>query len=172
MVEVEIIYIFLWAIILMGVVADIKTHKIPNKVIVVGMILGILCRTMEKNGIEIRILFSILFPFVLLFPVYCLGMIGAGDVKFLCMIGVVMEPVQVLYFIFYACVFGAVWAGTKMIREKSLKARFEYLKIYMENLVVMGKKEKYFVKEQGYKNTIPFALPIALSFLLYLGGMY
>ena len=170
--EVEVVYFIFCVVIFIGVVTDVKMHKIPNKVIVCGIILGILYRFVRDDVVEMRACYSLLIPFGLLFPIFCLGMIGAGDIKFLCMMAVVMEPVQALYLVFYSCIFGAVWAGGKMVKNKSLKRRFGYLKAYMKNLLITEQAKKYFVKDQGYSDTIPFALPIALSFVLYMGGMY
>lgn len=172
MIEVGIIYISYLAVIVAGVIADIKVHKIPNKLILCGLVAGILYKIFGIGDLDIADCLSMLIPFVLLYPIFCLGMLGAGDIKFMCMMAVVMKPMEVLYFLLFSFGFGAVWAGVKIFREKSLRRRFQYLKAYVENLALTGTGEKYFSKEQGYQDTISFALPIALSFLVYLGGGY
>lgn len=173
MIGVKIIDISFGVAIFVAVAADLKIHKIPNKVILYGLVAGIFCRCMENGlGAVLDVAVSMMIPFLVLFPVFCAGMLGAGDIKLLCMAATVMEPLEALYLLFYACVFGAVWAAVKIIRDKSLKRRFTCLKEYLFRCFSTGQLEKYFVKEQGYDDTIAFALPIGISFLLYVGGMY
>lgn len=173
MIDVKIIYISFGVAIFVAVAADLKIHKIPNKVILYGLAAGICCRCMENGlGAVIDVVVSMIIPFFMLFPVFCAGMLGAGDIKLLCMAATVMEPVEALYLLFYACVLGAVWAAVKIIRDKSLKRRFTCLKMYLFRCLDTGQVEKYFLKEQGYDDTIAFALPIGISFLLHVGGVY
>lgn len=170
---VKIIDISFCVAIFIAVATDLKIHKIPNKVILYGLAAGILGRCIKEGlGAVPNMVISIMIPFLMLFPVFCAGMLGAGDIKLLCVAATVMEPMEALYLMFYACVFGAVWAAIKLIRDKSLKRRFTRLKVYLLHSLSTGRFEKYFVKEQGYDDTIAFALPIGISFLLHIGGMY
>lgn len=155
------------------VFCDMKYHKIPNKLIILGMISSWVSRLLEQGIVSVGISFGcMLIPFLLLFPLFVMRMIGAGDIKLLCMLAFIMRPGQVIFLLFYACLTGGLWAMVKMIRDKSLIRRFLYLKNYVAGRVTMGAVEKYFSKEDGYKDTISFALPIGLSYLLHLGGVY
>lgn len=155
------------------VFCDIKYHKIPNKLIILGMVSSCVGRLWEKGFIGLGMsLGCMLIPFLLLFPLFVMRMIGAGDIKLFCMLAFMMTPEQIIYLLFYACLIGGIWAVIKMIRNKSFISRFLYLKNYVARSVMLGEKEKYFSKEEGYRDTISFALPIGLSYLLHLGGMY
>lgn len=165
------IVFFIMAVVAVG--CDIKRRRIPNTVIILGVLsaMGVrLCSgTATQAGV---VLVSMSIPFVLFFPIYKLGMMGAGDVKFLCMFSVLLSWEQVIYFLFYACLLGAVWSLLRMIGQKSFVRRFAYFGDYIIKSVKSGTAEKYYTKEQGYTDTIAFALPIALSFLLHIGGVY
>lgn len=159
------------AVVLIGY--DIKEHKIPNGWLAVGVTAAFAIQFLNW-GISgcIRAVTSMLVLFVLLYPVYGLGMIGAGDVKYLCMFSVLLTWKQAIYMLFYACVLGGIWSLAHMIRTKSMIRRFKYLKNYIMDMVNQKSVKKYFSPEQGYADTIAFALPIGLSYILHLGGMY
>lgn len=152
---------------------DIKEHKIPNRWLAAGVTAAFTIQFLN-GGISgcIRAVASMLVLFVLLYPVYGLGMIGAGDVKYLCMFSVLLTWKQAIYMLFYACVLGGIWSLARMIRNKSIIKRFKYLKNYVMDMVDQKSVKKYFSPEQGYADTIAFALPIGLSYILHLGGMY
>lgn len=166
-------YILFCSVGLVIVGYDIKKHKIPNGLVIVGILTAFticfLNAGMEACG---KAVVSMLIPFGLLFPVYKLGMIGAGDIKFLCMFSIVLNWEQVLYFMFYACVLGGVWSFIHMLRNGRLIRRFRYLKEYVIGVMEEKNVRRYFSPEQGYEDTIAFALPIGLSYILHVGGMY
>lgn len=169
----SVIFIFFCSVALVIVGCDIKEHRIPNGLVITGMLSAFIIRLLEY-GIEgcVSAVVSMLIPLGLLFPVYMLGMIGAGDIKLLCMYAVLLNWEQVLYLLFYACALGSVWSLVRMIINNSLVRRFQYLKDYVVGMAGQKNIRKYFTPEQGYKDTIPFALPIGLSYVLHLGGMY
>lgn len=152
---------------------DLKDHKIPNGWLAVGVTAAFAIRFLDCgiNGC-IRGMEGVLVLFVLLYPVYSLGMVGAGDVKYMCMFSVLLTWKQTIYMLFYSCVLGGFWSLVHMIRHKSLIRRFKYLKNYIMDMVNQKTGKKYFTPEQGYADTIAFALPIGLSYILHLGGMY
>lgn len=167
------IYIFFCSIAGVIVGYDVKKHKIPNGLLVVGIAAAFVIRFLDSGaGGCMNAVGSMLIPFLLLFPVYSLGMIGAGDVKYLCMLSVLLNGTQVIYLIFYACALGSIWSLAQMIKKKTFVKRFRYLKNYVADMISRRCQKKYFSTEQGYVDTIAFALPIGLSFVLHLGGVY
>lgn len=167
------INIFFCCIAAVIAVYDMKEHKIPNVWLVVGVTAAFVLQ-FGNQGIKgcVRALESMLVLFVLLYPVYNLGMMGAGDVKYLCMFSALLTWKQAIYMLFYACALGSIWSLVHMIRNKSMIRRFKYLKNYIMDMVEKKGGKKYFTPEQGYADTIAFALPIGLSYILHLGGMY
>lgn len=167
------IFILFYSVGLAIVGYDIKEHRVPNKLVFVGIADAFLLCLLDGGVISCaRAFISMMVPFVLLFPVYVLGMIGAGDIKFLCMLSVLLNWGQTLYLIFYACVLGSIWSLVRMLRNKSLIRRFQYFKDYVISFSTQTGVKKYFSPEGGYEDTIAFALPIGISYILHLGGMY
>jgi len=79
----------LFTLLLLCVVSDFKSRRIPNSLICVGLLFGPLLSAMGLNG-EITFAQSVagvLSGLLLLLPIYMLGKMGAGDVKLLAMCG-------------------------------------------------------------------------------------
>lgn len=154
-------------------VSDVKTHKIPNGCIVLFLLLAAGAMVNQGNiakGIE-RFL-GMLVLLAVFYPLFCVRMIGAGDVKLLAVLALYMSADKVLYFLFLSCFLAGCGALCKMLFNQSIRRRFAYLRDYFRGSVKEGKFRAYYEKRQGSGDTIPMAVPIGISFFLYLGGMY
>lgn len=143
--EVTKIVAFLYGILLVSVFTDTIKGKIPNWLIIIGSIAGILNvdRPFEQFIQAVAV-------FLLLFPFFAGGVIGAGDVKCICMIGLYLE--QKLYI-------------TSILSSFFIAALFS-LFILLQDLI--------FTKSKALqrKHTIHLALPIFLGVLISTGGTY
>lgn len=85
----EAIVIILYCILLISVFIDMRKGKIPNWLIVSGSMIGIIfaCQSIAQL-VQVMIVFLILFPF------FAIGALGAGDVKCFCMIGLYLNQNQ------------------------------------------------------------------------------
>ena len=68
-------------------ITDIKGFKIKNKVVLPTIIIGLIYGLISNSFLDS--IYGLLIPLVL-FPLYALKMLGAGDVKALCAIGSVL----------------------------------------------------------------------------------
>lgn len=86
-----------------AVVFDVRERRIPNWLVAIGMLIGILfhASALEGGGV-IFALSGLAVGIVALFPLYALGLMGAGDAKLMGMIGC---------FIGMAGVFGVIVAS-------------------------------------------------------------
>ena len=106
---------------------------------------------------------------LLLYPLFRIGGIGAGDIKLLSAVGcflTVKETVACLVLSFFA---GAVLSLLKMAAERNFLRRMRYLLSYVHAVAGSGKWKRYGQEEGG---KIHFALPILLGVLLYKGGIH
>ena len=78
----------LYAIIIVAVVQDFRNMRISNRLIIVGFIaslaFGIILGGMPR---VVQILLNISFPVIMLYLLYLLGVLGAGDIKLFSVIG-------------------------------------------------------------------------------------
>ena len=76
-------------------VSDFYRGKIPNILIVIGCCYGMV-RLLYHQDI-LRALPGIIFPVTVLFPLYKIGTIGAGDIKLLSMLGFYFSFMETLF---------------------------------------------------------------------------
>lgn len=120
-------------------VMDCLYEKIPNSFIILGIILGITYRILllgETN--YLNILVGFMLPVILLFPVFFIRAMGAGDIKLLAVISLFIGTKGILLSTGYAIAFGAAFALLKMLVSKNLKKRFRYLFGFIKKLFAGG----------------------------------
>lgn len=119
---------------------DIKGFKIKNKVvlptIIIGLIYGTICNSFLDS------VYGMLIPLVL-FPLYALKMLGAGDVKALCAIGTVLGFKLSVMTMLLTFVSGGVIALGFMLFNKNFVERFKNLFNYLKMSFFMRKMDKY-----------------------------
>ena len=153
---------------------DYKTHRIPNWLIVCCMFAGLGYRLISGGykGV-LEYLASALLTTILLYFVFWIGAIGAGDVKMLGVCAGFFPWNKVLYFLFFALMIAAVIALFKMYRERNMKDRLYYLGEYLWDVFRCGRWKLYFAGErEGAGAGICMAGPVFCSALMYMGGMY
>jgi prepilin peptidase CpaA len=113
-------------------VIDVFTHKIPNWVTFPSALLGLLIN-FQMNGIQ-GLLSSgtgLMTGFLLLFVVYLLGGMGAGDVKLLCAVGALLGPKLVFYTFIWMALVGGALALVLIIYKNAFSQTFRNLKILL-----------------------------------------
>lgn len=121
-------------------ITDIKGFKIKNKTvlptIIIGLIYGLICNSFLDS------LYGMLIPLVL-FPLYALQMLGAGDVKALCAIGAVLGFKLSVMTMLLTFVSGGVIALGFMLFNRNFIERFKNLFHYLKMSFFMRKMDKY-----------------------------
>ena len=119
---------------------DVKGFKIKNKVvlpaIIIGLIYGIICNSFSDS------VYGMLIPLVL-FPLYALKMLGAGDIKALCAIGAVLGFKLSIMTMILTFVAGGIIALCFMLFNKNFIERFKNLFNYLKMSFFMRKMEDY-----------------------------
>lgn len=84
-----------------AVVSDLRCHRIPNLLIVVGLALGLISQAYASgvDGLGNAAL-ATLIGFAVLLPMYALGGMAAGDVKLMAMVGSFLTPFSALWAVF------------------------------------------------------------------------
>ncbi|NTV91012.1 MAG: hypothetical protein HGA22_11745, partial [Clostridiales bacterium] len=87
--------ILLVPLLVFAVASDLRHYRIRNRHLAIFGVAGLLVSILNfqnpaTSAQIISILFPVILPLVLLFPLYCLKMLGAGDVKLFCSIGAIM----------------------------------------------------------------------------------
>ncbi len=171
----KIVLIILLAI---AVLMDLKYDRIYNYWIVFGIFLGLVLNISENGRYGAgNSLISMLLSFCVLYPLYKIGGLGAGDVKLFIMTGSFIKADRLPVVIMISFIIGAVPAVVKMLSERNFRERMYYLLSYMSDVIKSGHWKLYGEDirddHKKYKtNKIHFALPIYCSVMLELGGFF
>ena len=92
-----------------AVVSDLRRHRIPNFLVVLGLALGLACQayTGGISGLGDGAL-GLLIGFGVFFPLYALGGMAAGDVKLMAMVGSFLVPNYALLAALFSLVAGGL----------------------------------------------------------------
>ena len=169
-----------------AVYTDYRQGRIPNWIVVFGIISGlIICFLHGGLGSFLEGLCGMVLPVVLLYPAFMIGGLGAGDVKLFAVVGCYLGIKGVLNSLIVAFVIGAIMSLVKMIRFRNFKERIYYFFSYTADLFLKGKWRLYENAENGSfgeeenshnssnfpKHKIHFALPIFLGVIVHMGGI-
>lgn len=128
-------------------VSDLRTNRIPNKVLAAGMFCAvILSLAADGPGAFKDIFFGSCFPLILL-PLFCLRMIGGGDIKLLCMAGAFLgwpASGRCLVLSFFA---GGILSFSLMCIRGNFFSRMFRLKTYLQECLQTGKAGPYLQEE-------------------------
>uniref|UniRef100_UPI001F254C67 prepilin peptidase n=1 Tax=Enterocloster aldenensis TaxID=358742 RepID=UPI001F254C67 len=160
--------------------SDVRTHRIPNYYVGYGAVMELLCICLEQvygtgpgaglaglagmgAGFICILAAAVGFAarmalvWVLGFPLFVLGMAGAGDIKMAGLIAASLGIRDGLTAVMAGLILGAVLALAKILHQGSICQRFSYLSAYIRRMVQTRKAEKYYCPDRdGYGCVIPF----------------
>lgn len=112
------IAILLLLLLAVAVVTDLQSNKIPNLLILTGLVMGIITTDHFIESISI-----FLFIILIFFPAYKIGALGAGDIKCIAMMSFFLSRHTLLMALFFAFLLAAGFGVCKIIYYKSLEIR-------------------------------------------------
>lgn len=162
--------LMLTGIVIIAAVIDIKSKRIPNKLVLAGMILSIISQVLiEKNGI-VEWASGFLTGFAIFFPFYFLRIMGAGDVKLVAVVGGFVGTVAATKVILFTLVAGGVLAIITAIYTGVLRKTLENVRFMVTHAAVKAlQKESLKIDSLNIATSkMPYGLAIALGTLTYL----
>ncbi len=165
----------LFLLLLLAVLADLKTDRIPNGFLVIGIMIGLGGSRWYGPGL-LSSSVSMLLAFLLMYPLFKIGGLGAGDIKVLVMTGGFLSVKDFLTVLTAAFVIGAILAAIKLFAEHNVRERLAYLLAYAAE-VIDSKRWKLYGEdldrhqELYHRNKIHFTVPILLGTALRIGGL-
>ena len=142
---------------------DLKTGKIPNILILFGLLAGCVYRTAVLGAEGVLSFFAGAgFPFLILFLLFRLGMMGAGDIKLLMAAGGLLGWPGSLRLFVFSILFGTLVSAVVFVRRVRFSDRFRYFMSYAGEALLNGKVPRYRLAGERPEN-IHFALPVFLA---------
>lgn len=162
----------LYTITIVAVVQDFKSMKISNRLILTGLLLS-LAFGFILNGVSRipYILLNISFPVIVLYLLYLLGVLGAGDIKLFSVIGGFTNLKMLTNCMVAAFIAGAVIGIIKMLHNRNLRFSLFKGQQYVKGLF-LGNVSSYRETMAEERNLMHFSLAILIGLLAATGWEY
>ncbi len=153
---------------------DYRYRKIPNFLIIVMALVGAGWRFLQGGAWEAASgAGAAVLVMCMLYPLFKVGAVGAGDVKLLGVTAGYLPFKKILVFLFLSLLIAAVGSLIKMLRKNYFLERMGYLLDYLKD-VVKGRRFKLYLQNEQDRGAVGICLsgPVLISVLLYMGGIY
>lgn len=159
--------IYLITLLGLAVYYDVRYFRIPNVLIGIGMITGITYQFICKTSTCSEVLLGMFLPIVILFLLFYLHMLGAGDIKLLSMTGIFLGK-SIFSVIWQSFVIAAIISFFQLLIQKSFRKRISYFISYCFHSVKNGTIAPYYEPEKDqYKNAMHFSIAIFFAVMLH-----
>ena len=161
--------VVLFFILTAGSYFDIKEHRIPNRLVLIGVVTGVFLYGWEAGNHavlwEAMLFLSRFFAVTaLFFLLFLTRMIGAGDIKIIALILGYLGYGNGFSAVAAGFIIGAFWSLILMTMKGYTFQRFSYFLTYVRSLIHTKKITAYYSSARdGYDAVIP------LGFCMFLG---
>lgn len=160
-----------FAVSLLGGVHDLLTRKIPNWLTFPAMFVGVAAQVWVfgwAGALDGSL--GLLLGFVLFFPIYAFGYMGAGDVKLLMAVGAWLGWHNCLKIAVVSVIFGAVYAFFEIIWRGRLMAVAYNTYSFLRALFVPGLVAEKLRVDQSRKFAFGICIALAVAGLIYVNN--
>lgn len=156
-----------------AVATDIRSFRISNRLIVSGLIWGCFFQTMEwgVGGIGVFLL-NVSIPVILLYLLFLIRVLGAGDIKLLSMIGGIWGFRVLGVTIAVSFLAAAFLSLCKVLIHQNLILRLRVFREYMGRLLTSGRLLKYPQDSKGEQHIVHFSLAILIGYAIAMEVSY
>ena len=164
----EIRLVLVVAFVVVAAVFDVRTHRIPNWLVLLGAVTCIAGQMIQPALLEFGIagaLKGIAVGFALLLPLYLLRATGAGDVKLMAMVGAYLGPWGVASAVLLSFIAGGVLALTVVLAKGALGQLFANLRtmLYGTLLTAMTTGKTTITTPAASVGKLPYGVAIAIG---------
>ncbi len=148
---------------------DVKTHRIPNVLVLAGLALGLMTSVLPGGVGWLSSLYGCAIGLAIFLPLYVLRILGAGDVKLLAAVGSFVGYPDVLAVALLTGLAGGVLALLMAIRHRQLGRMWQQVHQALIGFVMQiasGGRPRQWVMVVG-PHRLPYAVAIALGTLIH-----
>ena len=156
-----------------GAAMDIQSFRISNRLIVSGLILGLILDILE-SGMKgaVTFLLNVSIPVILFYRLFLIHALGAGDIKLFSMIGGIWGFQMLCKTIAVSFLVGAVMSLCKLLHHRNLISRLLILKGYVCQVITTGRLSEYPQEFQGKQHVIHFSIAILIGYAIAMEVSY
>lgn len=156
-------------IIIPAVFYDLRNYRIPNRLILLGYVLGMVFRLREGLPGLVSFAAGVLLPVISLILLQRAGILGGGDIKLLSVTGGFLGLQECLKCMVLSFLFAAALSLMLIVRRRNFKHRICYFLKFIQTVVHTGRWIPYYdIARDGYDSTMHFSAAVLLAVLLVL----
>ena len=149
---------------------DIFAGKVTNRLIATGLVTGLVFQVMEHGAWGIWFfLGNISVPIVLLYLLFQMRALGAGDIKLFSVVGGICGFQWLFLTMAASFLVGACMSLCKMAYHRSLIARLAVFGNYVRQSLAEGRILKYPQEPEGKQHIIHFSIAILIGYGITMG---
>ncbi len=143
-----------------AVYSDLRNHRIPNKLIILGLIVALVFQLAASaaQGLWSGLLGAVI-GLACFMPFYAMRAMGAGDVKLMAVVGFFMSPIGALYAALFSLLAGGLGALVYLM-WRGLRASVSPL---LHEGPTAAIQSAFVAARLARRDRLPFALPIAVG---------
>lgn len=160
---------------------DVRSHRIPNKLVLAGAAIGLACNALAAPGLGFLnaahpggigpacALAGLLTGFGVFLPLYLLRGMGAGDVKLMAMVGAFSGPLAAVDAALITLAVGGLLAAGVAAWNRSLRRAAGNLWLMVTGAVASGLGGAQLTGPGQSAGKMPYAVAITAGTLVYAG---
>lgn len=157
--------IVVYMLLLIAVGMDLRSMRISNRLILVGLLLSFIQRVFCNGmGGFLTGIVLISLPVILLYLLFLVGALGAGDIKLFSLIGGFIQLKELMWCIIFAFLFGAIFSLMKMLYLGTFLRSMGHVSRYVRD-IFQGERQVY-QPESLEDGRIHFSIAILCGFIL------
>ena len=163
----------LLCLLVLAAVEDVRSGKVSNRLIATGLMTGVFVQIYERRVCGVYyFLGNISIPVILLYLLFQMRVLGAGDIKLFSVIGGIWDLHILKLTIIISFLVAAGMSLWKMLYHHNLISRLCILGKYLYQVIVTFQLPEYPKGDQGKQHIIHFSIAIFIGFLVALEVAY
>lgn len=155
----------LYTIVVVAVIQDLQSMKISNRLIVTGLVLSLVFGVLLGQTSQILyILGNIFFPVIVLYLLYLIGVLGAGDIKLFSVVGGFTNFQTLVKCMLVAFVAAALISVVRLLHDRSLWSSLARAAAYIRCLLQGNLRTYREVREES--NQMHFSIAILIGLMV------
>jgi prepilin peptidase CpaA len=166
--------IVLITLLVIAATIDYRSHRIPNWLVLTGMFFGVIYNIMVPPFPHASYLWPLEglgLGFIAFLPLYMLGVMGAGDVKLMAMVGAIIGPVDVAWALLCTMIVGGALSIVLVLTRGTVQRLLENFATVFQLTYLdagAGVRPRLHFDETVSAGKLPYGVAIAMGTIGYL----